>query len=68
MVYSKFANIIISKNLVLTNIQKLHLFSLTHISLVSFLWDIGKQYSPKCDTAERGIPSRACLHRGISSK
>ena len=25
--------------------------NLTHISLVSLLWDIGKQYSPRCDAA-----------------
>ena len=34
---------------------------LTHIGLVSFLCDIGKQYSPRCDAAERGIPSEAIL-------
>ena len=33
---------------------------LTH-SLASFLWDIGKQYSPRCDAAERGVPSGAIL-------
>ena len=30
---------------------------LTHISLASFLWDIGKQNSPRCDAAKRGAPS-----------
>ena len=35
--------------------------SLTHLSLASLLWDIGKQYSPRCDTAERGVPSGATL-------
>ena len=35
--------------------------ALTHISLASFLWDIGKQYSPRCDAAERGVPSGAIL-------
>ena len=34
---------------------------LTHISLASFLWDIGKQNSPGCDATERGIPSEAIL-------
>ena len=34
---------------------------LTHLSLVSLLWDIGKQYSPRCDAAERGVPSGAIL-------
>ena len=31
--------------------------ALTHISLVSFLWDIGKQKSPRCDAAKRSVPS-----------
>ena len=34
---------------------------LTHLSLVSLLWDIGKQHSPRCDAAERGVPSEAIL-------
>ena len=34
---------------------------LTHISLASLLWDIGKQHSPICDTAERSVPSEAIL-------
>ena len=34
---------------------------LTHISLSSLLWDIGKQNSPRCDAAERGVPSGAIL-------
>ena len=34
---------------------------LTHISRASLLWDIGKQYSPRCDAAERGVPSGAIL-------
>ena len=29
---------------------------LTHLSLASFLWDKGNQNSPRCDTAERGVP------------
>ena len=33
----------------------------THLSLVSFLWDIGKQYSPRCDAAKSGVPSGAIL-------
>ena len=35
--------------------------ALTHLSLASLLWDIGKQYSPRCDAAEHGIPSEAIL-------
>ena len=35
--------------------------ALTHLSLESFLWDIRKQYSPRCDAAERGVPSGAIL-------
>ena len=34
---------------------------LTHISLASLLWDIGKQNSPRCDAAECGVPSGAIL-------
>ena len=41
--------------------SKLRIGSLTHLSLASFLWDIGKQYSPRCDAAERGVPSGAIL-------
>ena len=35
--------------------------ALTHLSLASFLWDIGKQNGPRCDAAERGVPSGAIL-------
>ena len=34
---------------------------LTHISLASLLWDIGKQNNPRCDAAERGVPSGTIL-------
>ena len=34
---------------------------LTHLRLASLLWDIGKQHSPRCDAAERGVPSGAIL-------
>ena len=34
---------------------------LTHLSLASLLWDIGKQYSPRFDAAERDVPSEAIL-------
>ena len=34
---------------------------LTHLSLASFLWDIGKQHSPRCDAAECGVPSGVIL-------
>ena len=37
------------------------LWALTLISLASFLCDIGKQNSPRWDTAERGVPSGAIL-------
>ena len=39
--------------------QQMHL--LTHLSLASFLWDIGKQHSPRCDTAKHGVPSGSIL-------
>ena len=35
--------------------------TLTHLSLASFLGDTGKQNSPRCDAAERGVPSGAIL-------
>ena len=35
--------------------------TLTHLSLASLLWDIGKQNSPRWDAAERGVPSGAIL-------
>ena len=35
--------------------------ALTHLSLASLLLDIGKQNSPRCDAAERGVPSGAIL-------
>ena len=31
------------------------------ISLTSFLWDIGKQNSPRCDAVKCGVPSGAIL-------
>ena len=34
---------------------------LTHISLGSFLWYTGKQYSLRCDAADRGFPSETIL-------
>ena len=37
------------------------MMNLTHLSLASLLWDIGKQNSPRCDAAERGVPSGAIL-------
>ena len=33
----------------------------SHLSLASFLWDIGKQYSARCDAAECDVPSGAIL-------
>ena len=41
--------------------QNLAVMILTRISLASFLWDIGKQNSPRCDAAECGVPSGAIL-------
>ena len=35
--------------------------NLTHISLASFLWDIGKQNCPRWDAAKCGVPSGAIL-------
>ena len=33
----------------------------SYISLASFLWNICKQYCPRCSTAERGVPSGIIL-------
>ena len=35
--------------------------ALTHISLASFLWDIGKQCKPRTDAAIRGVWSGSSL-------
>ena len=38
------------------------LYTLEHISIASFIWDIGKQSSPRYDTAEcSSVQSRAIL-------
>ena len=34
---------------------------LTHINMASFLGDTGKQFSPRCDAAERGVPPEPIL-------
>ena len=36
----------------------------------SFLWDIGKQNSPRCDAAKHGVPSGTILfaHRNFIEK
>ena len=39
----------------------IYFISLTRISLASFLSDLGKQHSPRCDAAECGVPSGAML-------
>ena len=43
------------------NSVKLHKPVLTHLSLLSFMWDIGKKDSPRCDAAEHGVSSGAIL-------
>ena len=43
----------------LKNLNYCYYCNLTHLSLASLLWDIGKQNSPKCDAAKRGVPSGA---------
>ena len=43
------------------------MFNLTHLSPSSLLWDIGKQNSPRCDAAERGVPSGAILFAYVTS-
>ena len=39
---------------------------LTHISLMSFLSDKGKQISPRCDATRRGVATGAILFAVIS--
>ena len=34
---------------------------ITMLPSVTHLWDIGKENSPRCDAAERGVPSGAIL-------
>ena len=34
---------------------------LSHLRLASLLCDKGKQHSPRCEAAERGVPSGAIL-------
>ena len=41
--------------------QHFYVVKLTHLSLASLLWDIGKQHSPRCDASESGVPSGAIL-------
>ena len=42
---------------------------LSSLSLASLLWDISKQHNPRCDAAERGVPSGVILFaQRISSK
>ena len=40
--------------------------SLTHISLASHLWGIGKQCRPRSDTAERGVWSGSSLFASMN--
>ena len=46
---------------VLIAIIGLCLALLTHISLASFSWNIGKQNIPRCDAPNNGVPSVATL-------
>ena len=52
-----------TSKIVLAKVRSITHVSLTHIhvSLASFLWDIGKQYSPICDAEKCGVPSEAIL-------
>ena len=34
----------------------------------AFMWDIGKQNSPRCDAAECGVASGAIMYKEISCK
>ena len=39
----------------------LKMMQINTFKLLSYFWDIGKQYSPRCDAAECGVPSGAIL-------
>ena len=42
--------------------KMLILWNITHTCIsLAFLWDMGKQYSPRCDAAECGVTSGAIL-------
>ena len=43
------------------NFDMLHVLAFNSISLGPFLWDIGKQHSPRCDAAEHSVLSGAIL-------
>ena len=49
--WSTFVMCTVIKNNLIGN----HHFVLTHISLASHFWDIGKQCRPRSDVAERGV-------------
>ena len=38
----------------------------THLSPASFLWDIGKQHSPRCNAAEPGVPEHDVPEHGVT--
>ena len=38
-----------------------HTNVLTHLSLASFLWGMGKRNSPRCDATDSSVPSGAML-------
>ena len=54
--YFSSNNIISNFDIIFVNVTLL-----THLRLVSLLWDIGKQNSPRCDAAFCGVPSGAIL-------
>ena len=60
------SSLILHLSILLANLyNRQHLYAslslLTHLSLASFLWDIGKQCRPRSDTAERGVLSGSSL-------
>ena len=60
------SSLILHLSILLANLcSRQHLYAsfclLTHLSLASFLWDIGKQCRPRSDTAERGVLSGSSL-------
>ena len=51
--------LMLTKSFILS--MNLPMTTLTQLSLAPLLWDIGKQNSPRCDAAERDVPSGAIL-------
>ena len=54
------AKLIFTKQIVCFLMQWLNFMRLVAMVLIT-IWGIGKQHSPRCDVAERGVPSGAIM-------